>query len=56
MMRLLLFGHPYYYNKFSFVGEIANPARQFLLKGNLGGKALKWLPAHFNFERRNPKN
>ena len=24
-----------------------------LLIGNQGGKALKWLPAHFNFERKN---
>ncbi|EOG9131505.1 hypothetical protein ACLK7J_001755, partial [Campylobacter coli] len=25
--------------------------------GNQGGKALKWLPAHFNLERRNaPKS
>ena len=23
-----------------------------MLKGNQGGKALKWLPAHFNFERK----
>ena len=23
-----------------------------MLKGNQGGKALKWLPAHFNFEKR----
>ena len=28
-----------------------------MLKGNQGGKALKWLPAHFNFEERNaPKS
>ena len=28
-----------------------------MLKGNQGGKALKWLPAHFKFERRNaPKS
>ena len=28
-----------------------------LLKGNQGGKALKWFPAHFNFEERNaPKS
>ena len=26
--------------------------RPSLLKGNQGGKALKWLPAHFNFERK----
>ena len=26
-------------------------------QGNQGGKALKWLPAHFNLERRNaPKS
>ena len=23
-----------------------------MLKGNQGGKALKWLPAHFNFEKK----
>ena len=28
-----------------------------MLKDNQGGKALKWLPAHFNFEERNsPKS
>ena len=28
-----------------------------LLKDNQGGKALKWLPAHFNFKKRNtPKS
>ena len=28
-----------------------------MLIGNQGGKALKWLPAHFNFEKRNaPKS
>ena len=26
--------------------------RPSLLRGNQGGKALKWLPAHFNFERK----
>ena len=26
--------------------------RPSLLMGNQGGKALKWLPAHFNFERK----
>ena len=32
-------------------------ARLSLLMSNQGGKALKWLPAHFNFERRNaPKS
>ena len=27
-------------------------SRPSLLMGNQGGKALKWLPAHFNFERK----
>ena len=27
--------------------------RPSLLKGNQGGKATKWLPAHFNFEGKN---
>ena len=28
--------------------------RPSLLMGNQGGKALKWLPAHFNFKRKIP--
>ncbi len=27
-------------------------AQQKFINGNQGGKVLKWLPAHFNFERK----
>ena len=40
--------------------RIATPTKKrtdFLLKIGMGGKALKWLPAHSNFEERNaPKS